>query len=137
MYCIASTLSSHFAMRQSDCKNHSLFLSPLSRYFLLLFSSSYLLSENFVSEHIIILFHISSLLLLCHSLPCLSSLFSFRIPMHKILFLPFLLAAELAMTIPRRISRSWRLSRSLNSRASPPVKRLRKRTLHFFRHTYC
>lgn len=142
LYCIVSMWWSHFgatAERLQEFGSHSLFLSPLSRYFLLLSSPLSSLGR----------FHIriynnslSSLLFLCHSPPYHSSLsfFSeFHFAVHVIKFSFFLFSSqhpELAVTVSRRISRSRRLPYSLNSHASP-VSRLRRRTLHFFRNAYC
>lgn len=90
-------------MRQpDDCKNSgptlSFFLPSLNTFFR--YSRlPYLLSEDVVSERIIILFRISSLLFLRHASPYLSSLSfvsEFHLAVHviKILFLPFLFAAS-------------------------------------------
>lgn len=128
--------------RLQEHESHSLFLSPLSRYFLPLFSSS--LSS--LGEFHIRIYNNSlfiSLLSLCYFhvyLSLLSSFKEFHLAVHIIKFSFFLFPSqhlEVAVTVLKRISSSCRFSCSLNSRASPPVLRLGKRTLHFFRHAYC
>lgn len=94
--------------RNSRCDNQttaktrvplSLSFSPLSILSSATLRLPYLLSEDVVSERIIILFRISSLLFLRHASPYLSSLSfvsEFHLAVHviKILFLPFLFAAS-------------------------------------------
>lgn len=116
----------------------SFFLPSLDTFFCYALLA-YLLSENVVSEHVIILFCVSYFLFLCHSPPYLSTLsfFSeFHLTVHIIKFSFFLFSSQrpkLAVTVSRR-SRDRGDCRALfNSYTSPPVSRLRRRTLHFFR----
>lgn len=132
-----STWWSHFAVRQpNDCKNSdptlSFFLPSLDTFFYSLLP--YLLSEDFISEYIIILFHLSFFSVTLSSLSFCSE---FHFAVHVIKFSFFLFSSQhpLAVTVSRRTSRLWRLPYSLNSHASP-VSRLRRRTLHFFRNAY-